>query len=237
MAPGRLAIASVLICVLLYADRIGIGIQAQAEVKGTVTDTGGAAIVNASVAFAGKGQGVTVKTDSSGTYRVLLEPGTYGVSVRASGFYEMRRASFTLQDGDEAKFSFELLAAAISDPVFRAGHEYSQAQNLVHHDPFNYQEDSLNAIRDGLQPLVLFGHREERRRSVMYTGIVRDGRPLPVVYTYDLLTVKSQELTYFREGGSVKGAGDVVYEDSKGIKRGSKIEISFRNGNPEVKLQ
>lgn len=236
MTP-RVAIGALLVGILLCLGRASSGNQAQAEVKGAVTDTAGAGIAGASLAFTCKGRTVTVKTDSSGTYRVLLEPGIYQVSVKAFAFHQMRRAGFTLHEGDEVNFNFQLLTAVISDPVFRDGDVHSQAQNLVDHDPFNYQEDSLKAIRDGLQPLVLYGHHEKRPDSVTYTGMVRDGKPQPVVYTYDLLTVKSQELTYFWKDGSIEGTGSVVLEDGKNIERGSKIKISFIDGRPQIKLE
>ena len=234
MVPGRLApTSSLLICILLCLSGPSTGIQAQAEVKGAVTDIGDAGIVSASVVFVREGQGVTVTTDSYGTYRALLAPGTYEVSVKASGFYEMRRAPFTLQEGSKVQFDFQLLDVVFSDPVFVAPIRPSQS---VSHDPYNYQEERLNAVGQGLRPLVLFGSHEQKTNSITYTGLVRHGRQLPAVYTYDLLTVKSRSLTYFPKDGSIQGIGNVVFEDGEHNQRCSKIEISFPDGKPKVRL-
>jgi carboxypeptidase family protein len=206
----------------------------QAEVKGTVTDTSGAGILGASVAFARGGQSVTVKTDSYGTYRALLEAGSYEVSVKASGFYEMRRGPFILREGTDTKFDFQLVDVVISDRVVPAD---SSRPRTALRDPYNYQEQRLDVIApNGLRPLVLFGGREERAGSVTYAGLLRDGKRLPVVYTYDLLTVRCETLTYFPKDGSVQGTGNVVFEDGERTQRGSKIEISFRDGKPEARL-
>src|SRR6185437_9317732 len=230
MVLAAAIVTSVLLCLG------GSAAPKQAEVKGTVTDTSGAGVVGASVAFAREGQSVTVKTDSYGTYRALLEPGSYEVSVKASGFYEMRRGAFTLREGDEGNFDFELLVAVISDPVFVDPADPLRPQRAPR-DPYNYQEQRLDVIApNGLQPIVLFGGREERAGSVTYTGLLRDGRRLPIVYTYDLLTVRCETLTYFPKDRSVQGSGNVVFEDGEHTRRGSRIEISFHDGEPEARL-
>lgn len=208
----------------------------QSEVKGMVTDGAGAGVVGASVVFTRGGQNVTVRTDSYGAYLASLPPGTYEMSVRASGFYEMERAAFNLSEGSEAEFDFELLVAVISDPAFLNRGEPLQPRNLTFHDPYNYQEQRLSALVTHLRPVVLFGGREAQDDSITYTGLFRDGKHLPVIYTYDLLTVKSQTLTYFPKDGSIRATGAVIFKDGEHTQHGSKIEVSFLNGKAQVRV-
>jgi hypothetical protein len=229
-----MALAFVPLLSVLFLGALVTGTK-RAEVKGMVIDAAGAGIMGASVVFVNRSHRSTVETAYDGTYSASLQPGTYEMYVRATGFYEMRRGAFTLHQGTTATFDFELLAAVISDSVAQT--DSSQPRSAAIRDPYNYQEEYLNAISpSGLRPLVLFGKRKTLRNSTTFTGLVRDGKQLPVVYTYDLFTVKARSLTYFPKDNSVRGEGDVFFQEGMRAQRGLKVEISFQKGKPETKL-
>jgi hypothetical protein len=208
-----------------------------AEVKGRITNVVGGAVPGASIAFVSNGQKpITIEAERDGTYIARLQPGIYQMCVTAYNFYEMCRAAFSIGSGRQVQFSFQLLDVVFSDPVTIGSTNPSQSSTPVPRDPYNYQQEFLAAVPNGLQPLVLFGGREKRAESITYTGLVRHGKQLPVVYTYDLLTVRAQVLTYFPKDGSIQGTGNVTFEDGKQKQRGSKIEISFHDGRPEARL-
>jgi hypothetical protein len=56
------------------------------------------------------------------------------------------------------------------------------------------------------------------------------------VYTYNLLTIKANTLTYSKREYSVRGAGDVIWQDGRSTRRGSKIDVAFDNGEPHITL-
>src|SRR5262245_46532220 len=63
--------------------------QSTAVVQGTVTDSKGAVVPNATVTLKNKGTGVerTTQTDSNGNYQVAALPvGTYSIEVKVTGF-------------------------------------------------------------------------------------------------------------------------------------------------------
>jgi hypothetical protein len=71
-------------------------------IGGTVLDSSGAVVANATVAVRNLGTNAaqTAVTDGSGYFRVLhLQPGAYNVSITASGFNEYRAVNVTVQVG------------------------------------------------------------------------------------------------------------------------------------------
>lgn len=229
---------------LITAALLGLSIVASlshsletAQVTGLITDAAGAGVPRASVFFSSAGKKSTVVTDSYGTYAVHLQPGMYEMYVKAWGFYDMRRAAFSVAAGTKVNFDFKLLTAVISDPVTTGRTDVTEPPNAPISDPYNYQQELLEfPIDNNARPLVLFGSREQHEGEILFRGLARDGKQLPVVYTYDLLTVSSETLTYFSKDGSVRGSGDVAFEDGQHARHGSRIDISFHDGKPEVKL-
>ena len=109
----------------------GVFGQTSGAITGTVQDASGAAIVGANVSILEINKGTTqvFKTDESGTYNApFLVPGTYRITVEASGFKRTtsqdvvveiaarQRADFTMQIG-QASERVEVTAAP---PLVRA---------------------------------------------------------------------------------------------------------------------
>src|SRR5579859_5542485 len=85
LSPGFLTLA--VLFLVLAAPRLRG--QVENGIAGTVTDSSGAAIPNASVTVMNGSTGVSVHTTTTsvGTYKVIgLEPGHYSVQVEAQGF-------------------------------------------------------------------------------------------------------------------------------------------------------
>src|SRR5262249_406068 len=85
-----------LIVLLLAVAAFG---QTTASIKGTVTDTTGAAVVGAAVTVKGP-QGIerTTQTNSSGDYEVpALPPGLYSVQIQMKGFQTQQAKDLPLE--------------------------------------------------------------------------------------------------------------------------------------------
>ncbi len=194
-------------------------------VRGVVKDPSAAAIANAEVFFLNDLQETATHTNSDGNYIARLSPGIYTIRIKSPGFYEERRGAFFARAGSEIKFDFILRAGGNPD-----AHETGAGER-------NYEWEELTApAGDGLKPMVLYGKREQEGLSVRYSSLVFSGKQYPVVYTYDLLTVKASSLSYSMPDHSIVGTGSVVWEDGETSKLGSRIEVSFPEGKPQVNL-
>jgi len=114
----RLALTAFLfpgLCVYGYAQSAVDG-----AIGGTVQDQSGATIANATVVIHSNATNAeqTVTTDDSGFYRAIhLQPGTYTVTVTASGFESFRSADVTVQVGSLTDPQARLTIGAASSTV------------------------------------------------------------------------------------------------------------------------
>ena len=99
---------------------IGASGQSNANLQGTVTDSSGAVLPNATVTVRNADTGVTqsVKTDSAGTYQVpALSPGRYDVEVSASGFAATTDRGIVLRVGSTVTNNVQLNVTATQQTV------------------------------------------------------------------------------------------------------------------------
>ena len=111
--------ALVVLCLLLLPSSLRAQ-QMTADVLGTVTDTNGAAIVNAKVSAANLGTGDlrSATTDERGDYILNLLPiGHYSLKVEASNFKSYQVKSFQISVGDRLRLDARLQVGAVSETV------------------------------------------------------------------------------------------------------------------------
>ncbi len=208
----------------------------KAVVTGTVVDAMQASITDAEVNLSGNGGKYQVETTSDGTYTVSVEPGMYEIRVRRPGFCDARRAMFILNSGARVELDFQLLACAIVDNMYNVTDGSPLPPPPVLHDRYQFQ--LLDPIKpSGLRPLVSFGDRREGGDLVLYSQLNLLDRYFPVVYTYDLLTIRADSLAYSRKDSSITATGNVVCQDGKGTRRGSRIRVIFDKGEPQINLK
>src|SRR6266540_1497708 len=119
----RLLAVSAFGVALLLSTNLIVFAQSQAlngQIEGTVADTSGAVIPNATLTIVNLETGATrtATTDQSGVYRAPLLPlGTYRVTAEASGFKRLVREGITLTTGQTATVSMALEAGQVTELV------------------------------------------------------------------------------------------------------------------------
>src|SRR6185312_5468855 len=91
---------------------------ASAELSGTVLDSSGAVVTNANVTATNTSTNVSRKTvsDSSGNYLIpLLPPGTYDLSVEATGFRKLVQSGITLEINQQARLDLTLQVGQVTE--------------------------------------------------------------------------------------------------------------------------
>ena len=168
----RLALAAcLLIAAPVYAQTSGV-----ANISGTVTDTSGAAISNATVTVINSGTQATrtFSTDASGNYQAtFLQPGQYEVIVTSPNFGKVDRQNLTLTVGSNLTVDAALTAGEVATQVVVTSDtplldtektEVSQTidQTLISNLPVNSRNWSSfvlltpNVVQDGGTGLVSF---------------------------------------------------------------------------------
>jgi len=92
----------------------------QATLKGRVTDSSGAVVPNAKIEVKNSGTNVVLDTvsDSAGLYAMpFLNPGTYSVSVEASGFKKFVHENLVLSVGDTKDVDIALEVGAVNEQL------------------------------------------------------------------------------------------------------------------------
>lgn len=207
----------------------------RAVVTGTIVDTFQGRITDATVTLSAGGHKYRTATMPNGEYTISVNPGVYEIRVTRPGFCDGRRGAFVLRTGIEVSFDFELLVCGSVDPITIQPNDVGAAAPPPPPDRYQYQE--LSAVgRDGLRPLVLFGNRDDHDDSVSYSSLTVLNRHFPVVYTYNLLTIKAETLMCSKKDNSVRGFGSVTWQEGKVTKHGPSIELTFPNGEPHVDL-
>ena len=95
-----------------------------AEVLGTVTDTSGAVIPQATITATNinTGQKTTVVTDARGSYTIpQLAPGQYSITAETQGFKRVVREPVTLQVDQRQSIDFQLELGQVSESVAVTG--------------------------------------------------------------------------------------------------------------------
>ncbi|HEV8430723.1 MAG TPA: carboxypeptidase regulatory-like domain-containing protein [Pyrinomonadaceae bacterium] len=118
MLSKRIAIFLMLIAALLATSSAFA--QSTATVQGTVTDTKGAVLPNATVIVKNRNTSAerTTQTDSNGNYQVAALPvGVYSIEVRVQGFKTGVADQVTLEVAKTAIQNFQMDVGAISEQV------------------------------------------------------------------------------------------------------------------------
>jgi hypothetical protein len=105
---------------LSFASAPAIAQVTTGSILGTVHDSTGAVVPNASVTITDTAKGTisTKQTDASGDYNVLfLIPGTYTVSVEMSGFKRSVSSNVVLDIDQKARVDFDLEAGGATETV------------------------------------------------------------------------------------------------------------------------
>ena len=111
---------AVLLTLLILFTTVAFGQLTTADILGTVTDTTGAVIPNATVTLTNLGTNLTrtVATTGSGDYTFTLLPvGHYSISVKATGFQAFLIGDVSVEAGDRARNDAHLVTGSTATTV------------------------------------------------------------------------------------------------------------------------
>jgi len=171
---------------------------AYGTILGTVTDNSGAVVANAGVDVTNTATNVTnhVQTTSSGDYTVpYLQPGTYRVTVQATGFQKSVTDNVTLVVAQQARVNVsmkpgtvsetvEVEASAVSLDTDTAAVTQIVTQQQVDQLPLNGR-NFLNLLFIGAGAVQTNGEQGQMRQGEGNAISINGGRPTSNNYTLD----------------------------------------------------
>jgi outer membrane receptor protein involved in Fe transport len=125
------AVAAIFLLASLFSASLRAQNISTAELHGTVHDVSGAVIPNASITIANASRGFSRSTTSNGegSYQLLLlPPGTYVVTVTATGFAKLTESNVVLTVGERAELPLPLAVSGSETITVTAGAEIIETQ-------------------------------------------------------------------------------------------------------------
>jgi hypothetical protein len=194
---------------LICSATIGLHGQggAYGTILGTVTDNSGAVLAKASVDVTNAATGIIkhTETTSSGDYTVpYLQPGTYRVTVQASGFQKSTVDNVRLVVGQEARADVTMKPGAISESVqveasaVALDTDSSAVAQLVSEKQVNELplngRNFLSLLFIGGGAVQTVGEQGQMRQGAGNAISINGGRPESNNYTLDGLANTDQAL-------------------------------------------
>src|SRR3954454_17161158 len=108
------------VCSLLLLSTIALAQRDLGTITGTVSDAQGAAVPNAKVTISEEATGVSIptQTNDSGIYTLpTLRPGTYDVTVEASGFQKSQQKSIVVNPGAPTAVNITMQVGNVNQTV------------------------------------------------------------------------------------------------------------------------
>ena len=207
------------------------------ELDGVVTDLNDTRVLMAEVeAVDTKYKKFVTETDSEGTFAFLVPPGVYRIRAAREGYCESRRAPVAVTGQKSLKFSFQLIGCPTVD-YKPSDDDLTNYTPRPEPSPRYHYDDVRPVTSDGLWPVVSYGKREPEGTSIRYSSLVVGTRKFPVIYTFNMLTVKADDMVYSTLDSSIHATGHVVWETDRTSQSGSAIRISFQGDKPKVNLE
>src|ERR1700693_2873041 len=148
--PVPLAVVSLLLSSLMLVSNL-FGQETTGGLQGTIKDATGAVVAKASVVLTGTSLGgaKSLETDSSGYYRFAnLPPGAYTLTVKASGFSELKRDGIAIEVGHLPTLDLTLAVGAAGTVVEVSG-EAPVIDVTTNTNQTNVTQDIINDVPHG----------------------------------------------------------------------------------------
>jgi hypothetical protein len=159
------------VCALLLISGALFAQDFRATLTGTVTDSTGAVIPDATVKATNVANNAVkeVKTTSEGAFTIpYLDPGTYNVEVMASGFQALKRTALVLQVAQKMNLPVQMTVGQATTEITITGQQETidtaDASRGLVFDPLKVSEYPLNGRQTymlmALTPGVIFGQEQ-----------------------------------------------------------------------------
>jgi hypothetical protein len=230
------------LCLAIALGGIAVAQETTGNIRGTVKDPNGAAVANATVTATNAQRAWTTTTDGQGEYQFQqLPPGTYVVSVSASGFADAKREDIPVELGRTLQVHLDVNVAGAAANVNVVTNEeplvdVSSTQTATNINqqkidllPKTLRFDSVVQVAPGTRNETKSGGYQIDGASGSENTWVVDGLEVTRIFDGALGQTKNIPLDFVKEV-QVKSAG---YEAEFGGATGGVINVATRSGSNE----
>jgi len=207
------------------------------RLTGAILDSNNTPIAYAEVQLTGKNGHFKSEAKVDGGYSVRLPVGEYSLTVVAKSFCD----HFQHLSIASGKFSvlknFVLTDCSDCPPM---DIDFAQPNIGVDGTPsfipdfsklpsMKYQVDDLRADATSTKSKqsVLFGRRDESGDTLEYVGLLCPGYDKPPIFIFDGGNIRANKFIYSKDTRTLKGEGNVVLADDRGISHVGVVEIQL----------
>src|SRR5262245_7442401 len=111
------------LCALLLFGGLAAGQEYRGRILGRTADPSGAVVPQADVTVLNTATNVstTSRTNAEGNFLVILEPGSYNITVEAAGFKKKVVSGIVVRAGDQLSLDFPLQVGSATETVTVSG--------------------------------------------------------------------------------------------------------------------
>ena len=232
----KLVLASSVLCVISYAQRIVSISQETFHVRGKIVDFHNSAIAGAEVMFEGSETTKAVSSDSRGFYRAELPVGTYSMTVTRGSAYH-KRPLFRVSSPKTIVLDITLGGPVRScDPgVIGITRPDGTAETKTCGTPDDLRDECGGWDRfpifssEGWSFELFFVRYDSRRRSDG-ERVYNSGFQNPVLVTFNLFTLTADHVTYDMDSRTLLATGNVTTTNgSAGFTRANSMKFRIDN--------
>lgn len=214
------------------------------RLAGVILDTNKGPIAHAQVQLTGKNGQFKSETQVDGSYSLRLPVGEYSLAITAKGFCTHAQNLSIASEEISLSKDFALIECSdcppmsvdFNPPDIGLNGASPNLPDFSKLPSMKYQVDDLSgdATSPKSKQSMLFGKRDESGDSVEYVGLFCPGHDKLAVFTFDGGNIKADKFTYSKETHILRGEGNVVLVDERGILRGRVAEIQLAQKKARV---
>jgi hypothetical protein len=214
------------------------------RLAGVILDTNKKPIAYAQVQLTGKNGQFKSETKVDGSYSLQLPGGEYSLAIMAKGFCAHAQNLSIASDEMSLSKDFALIECSDCPPMIvdfnppNIGLDGTPPDlpDFLKLPSMKYQVDDLrgHAASPKSKQSMLFGRRDESGDTVEFVGLFCPGYDKLPVFTFDGGNIKADKFIYSKESHILRGEGNVVLVDERGISRGRLAEIQLAQETARV---
>jgi hypothetical protein len=216
------------------------------KLSGAISDSNKTPIRHAEVQLTGKNGQLKSETNDDGRYSLQLPAGEYFLSISATGYCDFHQHLSIASDTLSVSENFILMDCSdcprmdvdFVEPNIGLDGTAPNLPDFSKLPSMKYQMDDLkvDSASSKSKRTLLYGRRDASGDAMEYVGLFCPGHDKPPIFIFDGGNIRADKFTYSKDKMILRGVGNVVVADYRGISRVGVVEIRLAETPVKVSL-